>query len=120
MTEENTAQLTGRLVTVAQIAAENIARVLDLPEEAVAPLQEAIGDEIAAMSTHFAFTINDLHAQWEKAESKLTQIRKILDVELPAVDEAKLDAIRDVLDTDPTPQMGTIDLMEVPAAGNTG
>ena len=89
-------EATGRLVTIAQIAAENIARVLDLPEEAVAPLQEAIGDEIAAMSTHFAFTVNDMREQWEKAESKLTRIRAILDDE-------------------PTPQMGTVELSEVPA-----
>lgn len=97
MTEENTAS-TGRLVTIAQVAAENIARVLDLPEAAVAPLQEAIGDEVAAMSAHFAFTVNDLHAQWEKAESKLTRIRAILDDE-------------------PTPQMGTVDLVELPVSG---
>jgi hypothetical protein len=101
MTEENTAQPTGRLVTIAQIAAENIARVLELPETAVVPLQEAIGDEIAAMSTHFAFTINDLHAQWEKAEGKLTRIRAILDDE-------------------PTQKMGTLDLVEVPAAQAEG
>jgi hypothetical protein len=97
MTEETTAQpLQGRLVTIAQVAAENIARVLDLPEAAVAPLQESIGDEIAAMSAHFAFTVNDLREQWEKAEGKLTRIRAILDDE-------------------PTPQMGSIELTEVPA-----
>ena len=96
MTEEQQGPMQGRLVTIAQIAAENIARVLDLPEAAVAPLQEAIGDEIAAMSTHFAFTVNDLREQWEKAEGKLTRIRAILDDE-------------------PTPSMGTVELSEVPA-----
>jgi hypothetical protein len=115
MAEENTAQF-GRLVTIAQVAAENIARVLDLPEAAVAPLQEAIGDEIAAMSAHFAFTINDLREQWEKAEGKLTEVRRILDVELPS-DDGQLDAIRDVLDFEPTPQMGSIELTEIPANG---
>ena len=102
MAEEDTVEPSGRLASVAQVAAENIARVLDLPENAVAPLQEAISDEIAAMSAHFAFTINDLHAQWEKAEGKLTRIRAILDDE-------------------PTPQMGSIELVEIPpAAGSTG
>lgn len=96
MTDEQQEPMQGRLVTIAQIAAENIARVLDLPETAVAPLQEAIGDEVAAMSTHFAFTVNDLREQWEKAEGKLTRIRAILDDE-------------------PTPLMGTVELTEVPA-----
>ena len=116
MTGEQQEPMQGRLVTIAQIAAENIARVLDLPEEAVAPLQEAIGDEIAAMSTHFAFTVNDLREQWEKAEGKLTAIRLILAFIGDLVDEDdKLAAIQDVLDTDPTPSMGTVELSEVPA-----
>jgi hypothetical protein len=101
-------------VTIAQVAAENIARVLDLPQEAVAPLQEAIGDEVAAMSTHFAFTVNDLREQWEKAEGKLTRIRATLaDHESGGL----IDAVLHVLNTDPTPQMGTVELSEVLADG---
>lgn len=114
MTEEQQEPMQGRLVTIAQIAAENIARVLDLPEEAVAPLQEAIGDEIAAMSTHFAFTVNDLREQWEKAEGKLTRIRAVLDTAGPSPDEMLL-GVLGILDTDPTPTMGTVELSEVPA-----
>ena len=107
MTEEQQEPMQGRLVTIAQIAAENIARVLDLPESAVAPLQEAIGDEIAAMSTHFAFTVNDLREQWEKAEGKLTRIRAIAE-DAPITHEKVLV----VLDDEPTPSMGTVDLVE--------
>jgi hypothetical protein len=114
MTEENTAPC-GRLVTIAQVAAENIARVLELPEAAVAPLQEAIGDEVAAMSAHFAFTINDLHAQWEKAEGKLTRIREAL---APDEDGDEVSyRVSLILDDEPTPQMGTVDLVEIPASG---
>ena len=110
MTEEQQEPMQGRLVTIAQIAAENIARVLDLPQEAVAPLQEAIGDEIAAMSTHFAFTVNDMREQWEKAEGKLTRIAAVCGSWWPL----KVWRIRKILRTDPTPQMGTVELTEVP------
>jgi hypothetical protein len=83
--------LGGRLVTIGTVCAENIARTLDLPESAVPEIEQALSDEIGAMSAHFAFTIEDLRKQWEKAEEKLTAIRKLLDFE-------------------PTPEMGSYEI----------
>jgi hypothetical protein len=88
----------GRLVTIGTVVAENIARSLDLPESAVEAIEQAMTDEIAALSAHFAFTIEDLRKQWEKAEDKLTRIKAVLTGE-------------------PTPEMGSIELTEIPVNG---
>src|SRR5580658_1964947 len=91
----------GRLVTIGTVVAENIARSLDLPEEAVEKIEQAMTDEIAALSAHFAFTIEDLRKQWEKAEEKLTRIKAVI------ADE-------------PTPEMGSVYMIQIPAAGSPG
>jgi hypothetical protein len=77
MTDETVTPLTGRLVTIGTCAAENVARSLDLPESAVETIERAMADEVAAMSTHFVFTIEDMRKQWEKAVADVLSWRVI-------------------------------------------
>jgi hypothetical protein len=108
----------GRLVTIGTVVAENIARSLDLPESAVEAIEQAMTDEIGALSAHFAFTIEDLRKQWEKAEEKLTQIREHIEKNRGWVQA--YDGIRVILDFEPTPEMGRVEFVDTSTLAEQG
>lgn len=57
---------TGEFKSIGQVAAENIAKTLELGEEHVAHIAQAISDEVNAMSSHFSFVVSDMQAEYEK------------------------------------------------------
>lgn len=67
------------LVSIGDIAAQNIARALDTTDEkAIEAIRQAISDEINAMSSHFAFAFSDMQADAEKQIAWLSSWRGFL------------------------------------------
>src|SRR5581483_11076076 len=69
----------GGLMRIGEVAARNIALALNLGEEHVSNIEQAIKDEIAAMSSHFTLAVSDLGTQFElldaKYKAELAQIK---------------------------------------------
>lgn len=71
------------VVAIGEVAAQNIALALNLPNEHVDTIKRAIGDEINAMSAHFTMAFADIRDQYEVElanvrdahEEKLAQVK---------------------------------------------
>jgi hypothetical protein len=63
----------GQLMTLGHVAAQNVARALELGEEHVAKIEQAIKDEMDAMSSHFVMTFADLHGDFEAEKKRLEE-----------------------------------------------
>lgn len=61
------------LMSIGSVAAHNIAAFLNLPAEHVGTIEQAIKDEISAMSSHFTLAIADVQTQYEAETLKLKQ-----------------------------------------------
>lgn len=61
----------GQLMPIGVVAAANIANALSLPAEHVPKIEQAIKDEINAMSSHFTLTFADIQTQYELEVKKL-------------------------------------------------
>jgi len=55
----------GQLMPIGAVAASNIATALELPAEHVPKIEQAIKDEIGAMSAHFTMAFADIQDQYE-------------------------------------------------------
>lgn len=62
---------TGQLMDIGTVAAHNIALALQLGDEHVATIKNAIRDEIQAMSSHFTLAVADLSTQYEVDVAKI-------------------------------------------------
>lgn len=61
----------GQLMTIGAVAAANIANALELPADKVPMIEQAIKDEIDALSSHFILAFADIQAQYELELNKL-------------------------------------------------
>lgn len=61
----------GQLMDIGTVAAHNIALALQLPDEQVPVIKNAIRDEIQAMSSHFTLAVADLSTQYEIDVAKI-------------------------------------------------
>lgn len=61
------------LMHIGAVAAYNIVAALDLPAAHVGTVEQAIKDEINAMSSHFTLAIADVQTQYEAEVLKLTR-----------------------------------------------
>jgi hypothetical protein len=59
------------LMSIGTVASHNIAAALALPAESVPQIEQAIKDEINAMSSHFTLAIADVQTQYEVETLKL-------------------------------------------------
>ena len=59
------------LMSIGAVAAHNIAAVLNLPAENVGTIEQAIKDEINAMSSHFTLAVADVQTQYEVEVAKI-------------------------------------------------
>ena len=59
------------LMSIGTVAAHNIAAVLNLPAENVGTIEQAIKDEINAMSSHFTLAVADVQTQYEVEVAKI-------------------------------------------------
>ena len=75
MTDEATAApvADGELVTLATVAARNIAAALKVSSVHVPEIEQAIRDEIDVMSTHFALAFADVQQGAEEARATLAK-----------------------------------------------
>jgi alpha-D-ribose 1-methylphosphonate 5-phosphate C-P lyase len=81
---ETTPAPQGQLMHIGQVASLNIARALSLGEDKAKVIEQAIKDEINAMSSHFTLAVADVQTQYEV---ELTKIRSTFSFirERPAV-----------------------------------
>lgn len=70
MTEQAQANPSG-LMSIGTVASHNIAAVLSLPQESVPQIEQAIKDEIGAMSSHFTLAVADVQTQYEVEVAKI-------------------------------------------------
>ena len=61
----------GQLISIGEVAARNIASVLNLPAEHIKTIEGAIRDEIQAMSSHFTLAVADVQTAHEVAEATM-------------------------------------------------
>lgn len=61
----------GQIVDIGTVAAQNLARALNLPDDKVPAVKAAIADEINAMSSHFTLAFADIQTAHEIAERQL-------------------------------------------------
>ena len=59
------------LMSIGEVAAQNIVKALSLPETAVKTVEGAIRDEIQAMSSHFTMAVADVHTDFEVQLAKI-------------------------------------------------
>jgi hypothetical protein len=59
------------LMSIGAVAAHNIAALLNLDVSHVGTIEQAIKDEIGAMSSHFTLAIADVQTQYESENLKL-------------------------------------------------
>lgn len=69
MTEVAQANPNG-LMPIGAVAAHNIAALLNLPAEHIGTIEQAIKDEINAMSSHFTLAVADVQTQYELEVTK--------------------------------------------------
>lgn len=62
----------GQFMSIGTVAASNIAKALELPDDRVPAIEQAIQDEIDAMSAHFTLTFVDISEQYQH---ELAQIK---------------------------------------------
>lgn len=67
------------LMTIGAVAAHNIAALLNLDVSHVGTIEQAIKDEINAMSSHFTLAIADVNTQYEAsiAQAKIRETEAI-------------------------------------------
>lgn len=70
MTEVAQANPNG-LMSIGAVAAHNIAAMLNLDTKHIGTIEQAIKDEINAMSSHFTLAIADVQTQYELEVTKL-------------------------------------------------
>lgn len=58
-------------MTIGAVAAHNLAAILNLDVSHVGTIEQAIKDEIGAMSTHFTLAMADVQTQYEAETLKL-------------------------------------------------
>lgn len=59
------------LMSIGSVAAHNIAAILNLPAEHIGTIEQAIKDEINAMSSHFTLAVADVQTQYEVEVAKI-------------------------------------------------
>lgn len=59
------------LMSIGAVAAHNIAAILNLPAEHIGTIEQAIKDEINAMSSHFTLAVADVQTQYEVEVAKI-------------------------------------------------
>lgn len=76
------------LMSIGAVAAHNIAAVLNLSTEHVGTIEQAIKDEIGAMSSHFTLAVADVQTQYEVEVAKVKS-----DFRWAATNKAKIAAV---------------------------
>lgn len=61
----------GGLMSIGSVAAHNLAATLNLPASSVGTIEQAIKDEIGAMSSHFTLAVADVQTQYDIEVAKI-------------------------------------------------
>jgi len=61
----------GQLMSIGTVAAHNIAQALELPVERIPVIEQAIKDEVSAMSSHFTMAYADIQTNYEIELAKI-------------------------------------------------
>lgn len=70
----------GQLMSLSTVAASNVAKALELPDEHIPKIEQALKDEIDALSAHFTMAFADIQEQYARGlteiESEFSFVKK--------------------------------------------